>query len=74
MPKGTTKVIVDAERHRRTPWTLAVKSKAMESKNTEQTSVALARKKEKKHMPNHQNTSKMPSQIDPKSIQTCFNF
>ena len=31
MPKGTSKVIVDAERHRRTPWTLAVESKASES-------------------------------------------
>ena len=34
MPKGTSKVIVDAERHRRTPWTLAVESKASESKKS----------------------------------------
>ena len=29
MQKGTLKVIADAERHRRTPWTLAVESKAI---------------------------------------------
>ena len=34
MPKGTPKVIVDAERHRRTPRTLAVESKALESKKS----------------------------------------
>ena len=29
MPKGTSKVIVDAERHRRTPWTPADESKSI---------------------------------------------
>ena len=32
--KWLPKVIVDAERHRRTPWTLAVESKAIESKKS----------------------------------------
>ena len=32
--KGRTKIIADAERHRRTPWTLAVESKAIESKKS----------------------------------------
>ena len=34
MPKVTSKIIVDAERHRRTPWTLAVESNAIESKKS----------------------------------------
>ena len=30
LQKGKSKVIADAERHRRTPWTLAVESKMIE--------------------------------------------
>ena len=34
MKKRISKIIVDAERHRRTPWTLAVESNALESKES----------------------------------------
>ena len=67
VPKGTSKVIVDAERHRRTPWTLAVESKQIESKNS--ADVALAPKKKKRTCQNHSNTIKMAPKIHPKSMK-----
>ena len=49
MQKGSSKVIVDAERHRRTPRTLAVESKALESKKSADIGRHWRGKKRKKH-------------------------
>ena len=70
MEKRTSKIIVDAERHRRTPWTLAVESKAIESKKSAGIGDNGAEKSEKgmpKPSKYHQNGSPNQSQIDKKS-------
>ena len=70
MPKRTSKVIVDAERHRRTPWTLALESKAIESKKSADIGGTGAEKGEK-NMPapskHYQNGSPNGSKINEKS-------
>ena len=66
MPKGIPKIIVDAERHRRTPWTLAVESKALESKKSADIGCTGA-EKEEKTCESHQNTTKMAYQIRPRA-------
>ena len=66
MPKGISKVILDAERHRRTPWTLAVESKAIE--RNRQTSAALAKKQIKRTYQSHQQITKMAPEIAPETI------
>ena len=70
MPKVISKAIVDAERHRRTPWTLAVESKAIESKKSADIGGTGA-EKEEKNMPKpfkyRQNGSQNPSKIREKS-------
>ena len=65
MAKGSPKVIVDAERHRRTPWTLAVESKAIESKKSADIGGTGAEKREKTHA----KTTKVPPRWLQKSIQ-----
>ena len=72
MPKGTSKVIVDAERHRRTPWTPGVESNAIESKKSVDIGGTRAEKREKNTRQNHQNTTKMVPKIDPKEVWGRF--
>ena len=70
MQKGTSKVIADAERHRRTPWTLAVESKAIESKKSADIGGPGAEKGENniaKPSKYHQNGSQNRSKINDKS-------
>ena len=70
MPKWLPKVIADAERHRRTPRTLATWSKAVESEILERTSDASTEKAWKnmsKTWKYHQNGSQNRSKIDEKS-------
>ena len=65
IPKGRPKVIVDAERHRRTPSTLAAESKAIESKKSADIGGTGAEQKSKKHA----KSIKISPKLLPKSIQ-----
>ena len=62
MQKGTSKVIADAERHRRTPWTLAVESKAIKGMKSADIG-GIGEGKDQKNMPkpstNHRNGSQI---------------
>jgi hypothetical protein len=64
MPKGTSKVIADAGRHRRTPWTLAVESKTIERHEIGRHRRHWRRTKMKKHA----KTIKQSPKWQPKSI------
>jgi hypothetical protein len=70
MPKGTSQIIADAERHRRTPWTLAVESKAIEGMKSADIG-GTGEEKDQERMPepstNHRNGTPNPFKIDEKS-------
>ena len=63
-----SQIIVDAERHRRTPWTLAVESKALESKKSADIG-RISAEKCQKPCQNHQKIAKMGIKIHPKSMK-----
>jgi hypothetical protein len=68
MPKWLPKVIVDAERHRRTPKTPARGSKAVESEKLADIGDTFA-EKGRKSMPKASNYTKMAPKIDLKTMK-----